>query len=263
MTKLNVLKNMLEFISEMFPPDLAAITLSDCSKFIAVWNREDEIGKAIGKALYPGKLLDDKVMLGQVVKYKKKRTHYFSSNESVCKVPYLAVGIPIYEDGILTGGICIIREDTILETQARCRSLLQVNGILSDSMHNASGKMDELLQSYDKTRKIVDLMQQVNHKATMVQVNSVQRFNGNSNIAPDNHPIFLDSIKEMANETQEAALQIIKMLNEFDVHAASFFAAIKNIQVIVDHMGAHLTDISEFITEQSNSIINHSSKADD
>lgn len=256
MNKLDQLKEMLNFLPELFPPDLAAITLSNCTHFIGVWNRDDEVGRKLRIGLYPDKPLDDKVMLGQVILQKKKITKYYTLEESVSDIPYLAVGVPIYEGDTLVGAICVIREEAILEAQNRCKALMQVHEIVAESMENVSDRLEYLINSYTETRKIADLMRGVNHKASLLQVNTLLHAARSNDGAANNNVALADEIKGMANETEQAALQIINLLNEFDTQAAAFFSVIRNMQIIVNNMNKSITDINEYLIQQSNLIVN-------
>lgn len=64
-------------------------------------------------------------------------------------------------------------------------------------------------------------------------------------------------IKTMANETKEAALRIIQLLNEFDVHAAGFFSSIRHIQVVVNNMNNSIDSIMKYLSQQSNLIVSN------
>lgn len=258
MTKLEYFIKMLDFLPELFPPDLAAITLSNTTHFIGVWSRpDDSLGNAIKKALYPGKELDDRVMLGQIVKNGTKITKYYTKDESVFGMPYLAVGIPIYDNNILQGGICTLREETILEAQNRCRLLINVHDILEESMTTVSKKMTDLLSSYNETRKINELMQEVNHKASLLQVNTLLKATNLDADEKANYLHLADEIKGMTNDTKQAALKIINTLNEFDLHASDFLSSIRHIEVIINNMNNSINSIMDYLAQQSNMIISN------
>ena len=258
MTKLEYIKNLLNFLPELFPPDLAAITLSNCTHFIGVWSRPDDLlGTTIRDALYPGKELDDRVMLGQVVKIGTKITKYYTKDESVFGMPYLAVGVPIYDNNILQGAIGILREETILEAQNRCQLLMNVHDILEDSMNTVSEKTTDLLCSYNETRKINHLMQEVNHKASLLQVNTLLKA---TNLDPDNKENYLllaNELKNMSSDTKQAAMKIISILNEFDLQTTDFLSSIRHIEVIVNNMNNSICSIMDYLAQQSNMIISN------
>ena len=255
MSILQYLKEMINFLPELFPQDLSAITLSDCTHFIGVWSAKRPLGEALRKVIYPGKKISDKVMLGQVVKHKKKITKYYTKEESIFNYPYLAVGVPVFENGELTGGICTVREETILETQSRCRMLLEVQNIMGESMNNLTEKMDSLVDKYKETRKINDLMQDVIQKASFLQVNTLLKATNMQDEYKESFLALADEIKKMAHDTKDASFKIIKLLNEFDVNAADFFSSIKHIEIIVASMSNSINSIMDYLSKQSDMII--------
>ena len=254
MSILQYLKEMINFLPELFPQDLSAITLSDCTHFIGVWSAKRPLGEALRKVIYPGKKISDKVMLGQVVKHKKKITKYYTKEESIFNYPYLAVGVPVFENGELTGGICTVRGDHFRNSKPMPDAFGSQN-IMGDSMNNLTEKMDSLVDKYKETRKINDLMQDVIQKASFLQVNTLLKATNMQDEYKESFLALADEIKKMAHDTKDASFKIIKLLNEFDVNAADFFSSIKHIEIIVASMSNSINSIMDYLSKQSDMII--------
>jgi len=259
MTKIESIKNLIEFLPELFPSDLAAITIADCEKFISIWVREGNyLGEAIKKSVYPGKPLTRRVISNKVVEEKRKFSKYFSKQESVADMPYLSVGVPIFEEnGEISGAICIIKEESLFEAQNRCRSLLQINDILTTKTNQIVKKLDYFLKSYKDTRAVHEYMQEVSQKASLLEINILleSALVSSEREMQEKYTRLSQEIKEMAEETKKSAMQIIQVLNNFDLNAADFFSSINYIETIVKGMNNSINSISEFLSQQSNILL--------
>jgi len=256
MSKLEHLNNLLNLIQELFPPDLAAITLSDTTHFINIWVREgNELGESLRKFIYPGKPLELNVMLGQVVKRKEKITKYYTKEESISGLPYLAVGVPIYEGNEMIGGICVVREETILETQERCKDLYQIQATLVDSMKTVLSNISHLVNSYKETRTIGNYVQDISQKAHLLGINALI---ANSLSDEDNSRLndVVEELKELAVEAKQTTGKIVTMLNEYDNKNVELFSSIYQIQTAVTNMNESINNIMEYLKQQSNMLIN-------
>jgi predicted transcriptional regulator with HTH domain len=255
MNKIELFKSILDFLPELFPPDLSAITLSNCTHFVGIWGRPgNQLGEALKKMIYPGKALDSRVMLGQVMMHKKKITKYYNAQESIAGLPYLAVGVPLYEGNEMVGGICVVREETILEVQNRCRSLLKIQEILACSMANVSARLDSLINSYDGTRKIADYTHKITQKAFLLSVDVLLEASCNDNCGETLTNI-ANEIQNIANESRNATEKIVALLNDFDFNNADLLSSIRQIETVVTRISNSVNDIMDYLTQQTNSII--------
>lgn len=256
MGKLKQLNNLLDFLPELFPPDLVCITLSNTTHFINIWWREgNELGESLGKYIYPGKKLELNVMLGLVAKHKKKITKYYTKEESISGFPYLAVGVPVYEDGQIVGGICAVREETILETQERCKDLFQFQEVLADSMKTVSANISHLINSYQETRTIANYVQDISQKAHLLGINALMTSSFSNKENPAINEI-VEELKELAIESKETAGKIVGLLNDYDNKNMELFSSIYQIQTAVSNMSHCINNIMEYLQQQSNLIIN-------
>lgn len=256
MSKLEHLNNLLNLIQELFPPDLAAITLSNNTHFINIWVREgNELGESLKKFIYPGKELELNVMLGQVATHKEKITKYYTKDESISGLPYLAVGVPIYEGTTMVGGICAVREETILETQERCQNLYQYQETLVDSMKTVSSNMSHLVNSYKETRAIANYVQDISQKAHLLGINALiaNSFSGEDN---SNINEIVEELKELAVQSKQTTGKIVNMLNDYDNQNIELFSSIYQIQTAVSNMTDCINNIMDYLKQQSHMLIN-------
>jgi len=255
MDKLHYLEMLIDFLPELFPPDLSAITLSNCTHFISIWTRKDNaLGESLKKLIYPGKPLELNVMLGQVAKRKEKITKYYTKDESISGIPYLAVGVPIYEGEDMVGGIAVVREETILETQERCKNLLEVQETLAQSMITVSSRLSNLVKSYRETRTITNYVQDISQQALLLGINSLV---GTSQ-SNQNGDVIKDVVKELQNlvvESKKTTGKIVNLLNDFDDQNIGLFSSIQNIETIVNNMTDSVNDIMDYLKQQSNMIM--------
>ncbi len=257
MNKLRYFELLLDFIPELFPPDLSAITLSDCNKFIKVWGRNNPLGKSLKEMLYPGKLLEENVMLGKVMEQNKKITKYFTKDESITGIAYLAVGVPIYEEDKLVGGICVVREETILETQERCKHLYEVQEILSQSMNTLSSRLSHVISSYENTRNISNYVQDISQKAHLLNINTLlEKSQFKDGEQSPNLEEIIESINNLAVESKKTTGKIINLLNDFDNQNIDLLSSINQIETTVKQMTYSINDIMLYLNQQTNSIIN-------
>jgi len=255
MNKIELFLSILDFLPELFPPDLSAITLSDCTHFVGIWGRPgNKLGESLKKLIYPGKELEPRVMLGQVMIHKKKIVKYFTAEESIVGIPYLAVGVPIYENKKLVGGICAVREETILEVKNRCWSLLKIQEILSCSMGNVSTRLNRLINSYDETRKITDYIHNLTQKAFLLSVDVLVEASYNERCA-DTLTSIAHAIQDIANESRQVTEKIVDVLNAFDFSNADLLASIKHIETVVNRISQSLCEIMDYLVQQSSLII--------
>ncbi|HHY06057.1 MAG TPA: hypothetical protein GX532_03645 [Clostridia bacterium] len=254
MNKLEIFKNILDFLPELFPPDLSAITLSNCEEFVGIWGRNgNTLGQSLKTFIYPGKKLIPEVMLGQVIMQKKKITKYYTEEESISGIPYLAVGVPIYEDTQMIGGICAVREETILETVERCKNLLEVQEALAQSMMTVSTNLTHLVNSYREVRRISDFIQSVSQKVNIINVNTSLEAEKKEKEEILNS--ILKNIEQLSLETKGVAQNIVTLLNDFDKQNLKLFSSIRNIETIVNNMSYSVNDIMEYLSKQSHMIM--------
>ncbi len=260
MSKLEQLNNLIDFIPELFPPDLVCITLSNTTHFINIWYRKgNALGESLGKYIYPGKELEQNVMLGLVSKYKRKITKYYTKDESISGLPYLAVGVPIYEKGEMVGGICAVREETILETQERCKDLFQFHNVLANSMKTVSANISHLINSYQETRTIANYVQDISQKAHLLGINALVA-NSFSNEDNSTFNDIAEELNKLAIESKQTTKKIVNLLNDYDNHNIKLFASIYQIQTAVANMNNCISNIMEYLKQQSNMLINGDNK---
>lgn len=251
MNKLDILNNILDFLPELFRADLSAITLSNTTHFIGVWGKPDNtLGQSIKTLIYPGKPLIPEVMLGQVMLQGKKITKHYTGHESITGLPYLAVGVPIIDNNEIIGGVCAVREETILETQERCKNLLETQSILAGKMTEVSSKLSELVNSYREVRSISDFIQCIGQKANIIGINTTLEANQENNGCQIPESIITD-LKELANQSTDSAEQIVALLNQFDTHTVNLFTSIRQIETAVNNMSHTIEDIMDYLNMQS------------
>lgn len=255
MNKLDILKCILDFIPELFPPDLSALTLSNTTHFIGVWGRPgNTLGQSIKTLIYPGKLLNPDVMLGQVIMQKRKITKYYTAKESISGIAYLAIGVPIYEDTEMVGGICTVREETILETQERCKNLLNIQEILAESMANVSSKLSNMVNSYREVRSITDYIESISQKANLIGVHTTIEAlltQNDSNVIKS----ISGDLQTLAEDSKEKAQRVVTLLNDFDKNNVELFSSIRQIETVVSNMSYSVSDIMNYLGKQSNMMI--------
>lgn len=255
MNKLDILNNILDFLPELFSADLSAITLSNTTHFIGIWGKPDNtLGQSIKTLIYPGKPLIPEVMLGQVMLQGKKITKYYTDQESITGLPYLAVGVPIVENNEILGGICAVREETILETQKRCEDLLEVQDVLAGKMIEVSSKVSTLVNSYREVRTISDLIQYISQKANVIGINTSLESTQEDKNSSVSESIITD-LQELADHSTSSAEQIVSLLNQFDSNTVKLFSSISQIETVVNNMSHTITEIMDYLTDQSNIII--------
>lgn len=256
MSKLEIFKGILPFLPELFPPDLSAITLSNCTHFIGIWGRPgNTLGESLKTFIYPGKPLEPKVMLGQVIMQKKKIVKYYSKEESISGIPYLAVGVPIHENGEMIGGICVVREETILETQERCKNLLKTQNILSESMRCVSSNLAHIVNSYREIRKIADFTHILSQKAQLMGIGTTLEASNNSNEREIIQSISAD-LQALAEEAKRTTENIVSLLNDFDKDNIELFTSIRRIETVVNNMSHTVRDILDYLAQESSIIMN-------
>lgn len=255
MTKLEIMKSILDFLPELFPPDLSAITLCNSTHFIGIWGRPgNTLGESLKTFIYPGKELDLRVMLGQVMLHKRKITKYYTKEESISGIPYLAVGVPIYENGEIVGGICAVREETILETQERCKNLLEIQNILGENMKSVSSNLSHLVNRYREVRKIADFTQTISQKAQLIGINTTLEASGSYNEEEILNAVCAD-LQALADESKKTTERIVTLLNDFDKEYLELFSSIRRIDTVVNNMSHTVKGILDYLSLQSNTII--------
>ncbi len=255
MNKLEIFNSILDFLPELFPPDLSAITLSNCQEFIGIWGRPGStLGQSLKTFIYPGKPLIPNVMLGQVIMHKRKITKYYTEEESISGIPYLAVGVPILEGEEMIGGICAVREETILETQKRCECLLEVQDILAESMVTVSSRLAHLVNSYREVRKITDFIQTISQKANLIGIHTSIEAN-NTHTEGEVFENIINELENLAAEAKNTTEDIVQLLNDFDKQNVELFSAIRHIETVVNNTSHTVNDIMDYLAQQSNMII--------
>ncbi len=255
MNKIEIFNSVLDFLPELFPPDLSAITLSNCQEFIGIWGKPgNTLGQSLKTFIYPGKPLIPNVMLGQVIMEKKKITKYYTEEESISGIPYLAVGVPIYQQEEMIGGICTVREETILETQKRCKCLLEVQDDLAESMIKVSSRLVHLVNSYREVRKITEFIQNISQKANLIGIHtSIEANNADKEEEILNN--IINEIENLAAEAKNMTEDIVYLLNDFDKQNVELFSAIRHIETVVNNTSHTVNDIMDYLAQQSNMII--------
>ncbi len=252
MGKVDFYNNIMDTLPELFPPDLAAITLSNETHFVSIWGKPgNDLGNALKKYIYPGKKLGPEVMLGQVASQRKKIVKYFAPGKSICGLPYLAVGVPLYEDGTFVGGICAVREETILETLNRCKALLEADTLLRPSMDNVISKLAQLIASYDATRTIANSLQDITQKSSLLGLNLL--LSSYDTKYADCSPY--DVAREIQIVTKDCSNlneKVVSLLNNFDANATDLTLSIRHIETAVSQTSNSIQKILDYLTEQSN-----------
>lgn len=255
MNKLEIFIKILDFLPELFPPDLSAITLSNCTHFVGIWGRPgNTLGQSLKSIIYPGKPLIPEVMLGQVLMQKAKITKYYTAEESVSGIPYLAVGVPIYEEKEIIGGICAVREETILETQERCKTLLESQNTLALSMSEVSSHLSELVNSYREVRKISELIQGISQKASCIGLYTTLEATQEEQKGQVIGSI-IEDLQNLSSESKKALENIVDLLSAFDKKNVALFTSIRQIETVVGNTSHTVNDIMDYLAKQSHMII--------